>query len=232
MTKMFMLVGAVALMAIVLGRQPAAAQGGCVGDCDGSGAVTIDEIITMVNVALGTASVDACPAGDASGEGEITVDEVIQAVNNSLNDCPSVPTPTPTPPPSGCAEINAILALDFDPSSVPSLAGVSVSLDYPSTVSIPAGMAFERVSDISQAGGFFDVQDLDTDSNGSNDRLNISYVTTANLQPGGFVFALFDCDSGVALPEPGDFTCTITSASDGGGFPVTGVNCVVEVQLP
>jgi hypothetical protein len=60
-----------------------------VGDCDGSGAVTVDELIVMVNIALGTAAVATCSAGDADHSGDITVDEIVVAVNNVLT--PPVP---------------------------------------------------------------------------------------------------------------------------------------------
>ncbi len=59
----------------------------CVGDCNGDGQVTINELLTMVNAALGTASAAACAAGDASANGEITVDEILSAVNNALTGC-------------------------------------------------------------------------------------------------------------------------------------------------
>ncbi len=59
----------------------------CIGDCSGDGSVTIEEIITMVNVALGTADVSVCLAGDANGDGEITVEEIIGAVNKALGGC-------------------------------------------------------------------------------------------------------------------------------------------------
>jgi len=59
----------------------------CVGDCNGNGQVTVDEILTMVNIALGNTPVTTCEAGDANHDGEITVDEILTAVNNALNGC-------------------------------------------------------------------------------------------------------------------------------------------------
>lgn len=59
----------------------------CVGDCDSDGSVTVDEILRMVNIALG-ASLEECPAGDRDGDGAITVDEILEAVNNALDGCP------------------------------------------------------------------------------------------------------------------------------------------------
>jgi len=49
--------------------------------------VTIDEILTMVNIALGNAPVAECEAGDDNDDDQITVDEILQAVNNALNGC-------------------------------------------------------------------------------------------------------------------------------------------------
>jgi predicted outer membrane repeat protein len=63
----------------------------CVGDCDEHGSVTVDEILTMVNIALGNTPVGDCLAGDANGDGEITVDEILTAVNNALSGCPLGP---------------------------------------------------------------------------------------------------------------------------------------------
>lgn len=60
----------------------------CVGDCDGSGEVTVNELITMVNIALGNGPLSACAAGDADHSGGITINEIIAAVNNALGGCP------------------------------------------------------------------------------------------------------------------------------------------------
>jgi hypothetical protein len=59
----------------------------CIGDCNGDKQVTVDEIIVMVNVALGNASVSTCEVGDANQDSQITVDEILAAVNNALNGC-------------------------------------------------------------------------------------------------------------------------------------------------
>jgi hypothetical protein len=61
----------------------------CVGDCGNDGQVTVDELITGVNIALGVVLPSACPQFDANGDGTVTVDEILQAVNNALNGCPA-----------------------------------------------------------------------------------------------------------------------------------------------
>lgn len=59
----------------------------CVGNCNGDSSVTVDELLTMVNIALGNASVSTCSAGDPNHDDHITVDEILTAVNNALNGC-------------------------------------------------------------------------------------------------------------------------------------------------
>jgi hypothetical protein len=71
---------------------------GCVGDCNNDGVVTIGEIITGIDIALGNADVSECENFDANDDGLVTVDEILTAVNNALDGCPEVPaTATPRP---------------------------------------------------------------------------------------------------------------------------------------
>ena len=58
-----------------------------VGDCNQDGQVTVDKVLTMVNIALGNSALSTCIAGDANGDGEITIDEILLAVINVLNGC-------------------------------------------------------------------------------------------------------------------------------------------------
>lgn len=59
----------------------------CAGDCDGGGDVAVNELITLVNIALGAASSTVCPNGAPSG-GEVDISLIISGVNNALNGCP------------------------------------------------------------------------------------------------------------------------------------------------
>jgi hypothetical protein len=86
--------GAAVLAALIW--LPAPARGQCIGDCNGDGMVSINELILGVNIALGTASVDDCPAFDPDGNGMVGINELIAAVNNALNGCPATPTATST----------------------------------------------------------------------------------------------------------------------------------------
>jgi len=67
---------------------PTTTPGGtCVGDCDGSGDVSVSDLIAMVNIALGSAPIDGCLAGDTNGDGTISVPEIVTAVGSALNGC-------------------------------------------------------------------------------------------------------------------------------------------------
>lgn len=59
----------------------------CAGDCAGDDQVTVDELVTMVNIALGNGEISDCETGDLNQDGQITVDEILTAVNNALNGC-------------------------------------------------------------------------------------------------------------------------------------------------
>jgi hypothetical protein len=60
----------------------------CPGDCNGSGEVTINELLTGVSIALGSMPVSICEVFDCAGTGTVEVACLIAAVNASLNGCP------------------------------------------------------------------------------------------------------------------------------------------------
>lgn len=59
----------------------------CVGDCDGGGVVTIDELMTAVRIALDELPASACSAADADASGTVAIGELIGAVARSLSGC-------------------------------------------------------------------------------------------------------------------------------------------------
>lgn len=61
--------------------------GGCVGDCNGDGVVSINELIVGVNIALGRRPVADCPAFDRDANGAVSIAELVAAVNNALSGC-------------------------------------------------------------------------------------------------------------------------------------------------
>lgn len=132
---------AVALIAFAVTVHGRMAAQTCTGDCDGDGVVRINEILTGVNILLGTAPIDACQAFVCPGGLSITC--AVESVANALLACrmptatptaastctvsvtrtsthtPSVtPTPTPTrtcqgaPPPAACPPGEVIVCAD------------------------------------------------------------------------------------------------------------------------
>jgi hypothetical protein len=61
----------------------------CVGDCNGSETVTIEELIRGVQIVLGNQPVSNCPSLDRSGTGTVSISDMINAVNNTLDGCPT-----------------------------------------------------------------------------------------------------------------------------------------------
>lgn len=84
----------------------ARAPGRCPGDCDGSLLVSIDELVTGVNIALARRPAADCAAFDANNSATVTVDELVTAVRAAIEGCPApgTPTPEPTPTPPGDPE--------------------------------------------------------------------------------------------------------------------------------
>ena len=70
----------------------------CGGDCNGDGAVAIDELVRGVGIALGSTPLDACPSVDTSGDGTVAINELVAAVDAALSGCADdTPTTTATP---------------------------------------------------------------------------------------------------------------------------------------
>ena len=71
---------------------PTTTIGECVGDCNGDGVVTINELIVGVTIELGGASASACPAFDCDCGSPLAMLPgiccAIDAVNNALSGCP------------------------------------------------------------------------------------------------------------------------------------------------
>ncbi len=66
----------------------------CTGDCNEDGTVTVPELIRAVNIALGAASLRACPAADQGADERVSVPEVVSAVRNAIDSCGPTPEGT------------------------------------------------------------------------------------------------------------------------------------------
>jgi hypothetical protein len=59
----------------------------CLGDCDGSGAVVVNELLSLVDLALGGDGPTTC----GTGRGRVVVSQLVAAVANALLGCSSPP---------------------------------------------------------------------------------------------------------------------------------------------
>ena len=66
----------------------------CVGDCDGGGRPTVDELVRGVNILLERAALTVCPTLDINRDGKVAVNELVRAVADILYGC-GVNPPTP-----------------------------------------------------------------------------------------------------------------------------------------
>jgi len=109
----------VGLIALVVIAGLASAQEVCVGDCNISGSVTIDELLIGVNIALGNEALARCTAFDINGDGSLGINELLSGVRSSVDGCRSpeatpTQTPAPTQTPTLTPEEFVAEAADFD----------------------------------------------------------------------------------------------------------------------
>jgi hypothetical protein len=59
----------------------------CLGDCDRDGRVNVSELVTGVNIALGTAPIDRCRAFDRDSSLTVQIDELVGGTVSALESC-------------------------------------------------------------------------------------------------------------------------------------------------
>lgn len=157
----------------------------CSGDCNADGEVTVDELITMVDIVLDSAPLSACPAGDANGDNQITVDEVLSAVNADLNGCPMVSRATRltgelTLPPAGQCENCSITIVDFGVIGLTQNGPPKVirSLKTDSRGAFDTGDLTEALSDPTNGS-------VDTNGDGKRTLIVVANVNGSGAQVGG-----------------------------------------------
>ena len=65
------------------------APAACIADCSLDGEVEIPEVMSAVNISLGSGSLGLCLVADANADGAVTVDELIRAIRAALDGCPA-----------------------------------------------------------------------------------------------------------------------------------------------
>jgi len=104
---------ALAVTAILGTSTAGKAQNVCVGDCSGDEAVTVDEVVTCVNMALDLPDSGTCMECDGDSSGEVEITDIVEAVSDALTGC-EVPQGTACTPyvPTECMELRPGMALD------------------------------------------------------------------------------------------------------------------------
>lgn len=76
-----------AIAALIVTAVALPAHAACIGDCDNSGNVTVEEIVVGVNIALGTARWQRCVRADADRDQVVSVDDLVGVVSRALAGC-------------------------------------------------------------------------------------------------------------------------------------------------
>jgi hypothetical protein len=66
---------------------PAAPASHCAADCNRDGVVTVNELVSSINVALGRAPLEACPSSDRNGDNAVLIGDLIDGVGGALDGC-------------------------------------------------------------------------------------------------------------------------------------------------
>lgn len=88
---------ALILAAVLLAAAPGGAQ--CCGDCDGNGAVAVNDLVGAVRNALDGCDGAIC-CGDCDGDGEVAINELVGSVRRAFDGCDPTPSPTPSDTPT------------------------------------------------------------------------------------------------------------------------------------
>ena len=58
------------------------------GDCDGDGNVAVNELVTSVNILLGSMPLESCKDADSNGDEEVAINELVVSINAALGNFP------------------------------------------------------------------------------------------------------------------------------------------------
>jgi hypothetical protein len=137
---------------------------------------------------------------------------------------------TPTPSGAACKAGDQIVVTESVDKSYGCL---RVELKYPASVTFPGSGSSTDSTRVTgtPSGGF--VQVVDAPTTGSfDDTLTIAFAGTTDHAAGTFAVIDFDCVEGQPAPSAGELTCTVASASTGGGVPITDETCTLSVTGP
>ncbi len=193
------------LVAMVLAGETVAAQ--CVGDCDGSGRVTVGELIVGVNIALGERPLADCPSFDRNGNLRVDINELLAAVGAALAACPS-PEASATPEASETPTETATATPTATPNLPPVVEAVPIYRTFPGfevRLPLPVRDPEEReldcqVSDLPD-GAAYDPQSLSVNWTPTQDQIGPFYIP-------------FSCEDDAEQPATGELIFRVTPLDD------------------
>ncbi|MEO8602526.1 MAG: hypothetical protein ABI629_08125 [bacterium] len=177
---------------LALADQGVAHAQSCASDCNGSGDVTVDELVRAVNIALGGSSLDACPVADLNGDGSVSVNELIGAVNAALGGCAPVSPPptltaTATSPSGGSPTPTATRTPPTTPGGAPNALDESFDADGLAAPKVGLGRTYIAGLVNAPGGGVYFTGDLTaaTQFNGYAARLTAAGALDASFNAMG-----------------------------------------------
>jgi hypothetical protein len=90
----------------------------CVADCNRDGTVTVNELVTGVNILLGSADVAQCRRADCGHDGAVSVSCLVQGVTAAVAGCLGVGSPSVEGPVTGGHGAPILAATAFNPADV------------------------------------------------------------------------------------------------------------------
>jgi len=112
------------LILVLIARGSVATALSCLGDCNGDGVVTLDEIewVTTCRIDCGF-RLAACPAWDPDGDGEIFPNEVTLGYQNFTSGCPHAPMDCDEDGTIASGELANVIAIAFESSELSTCIG-------------------------------------------------------------------------------------------------------------
>jgi hypothetical protein len=198
----------------------------CTGDCDGSGSISVGELVVGVNIALGGRPLDDCPSFDRNGNGRVDIGELLAAVAAALGACPT-PAATATPVATETPTATATSSPTATPNLPPVVDPVPIYRSFPGyEIRLPLPVRDPEERELQ-----CEVFDL-PDGAGFDDETRELHWTPGEDQLGPF-YVPFSCEDDAAPPQTaaGELIFRLTALDDCAiptCAPATG--CTVEMR--
>lgn len=201
------------IAALICGPGQSASAQPCAGDCNNSGSVTINDIVRALEIALGGASLDICPAADTDNDGTVRVEEITAATLAALGGCDSGGNLVPR----AAGEVTLIIGTAIIAAGDSGTFDVSLDSGGLDVAGIQIDITFDLLTPIVDAGGVPDCTINPATGKSlfrafpDTDRARFLVLSLSNVDP---------------IPDGVLFTCNVEVASfaPANTYPLTGSN--------